>query len=237
MPDSLIPLTGKTTLITGVSSGIGHAIASTLVSAGATVYGTSRRSENLPKGIHHIPADLTDEEQLSVIFDQIPLLDILINNAGIAHLSRISDGDPALWEEMWKLNVHATALSCQKALPLMTSHGCIINVCSISGHRIPPTGGFYAPTKFAVRAITDALREELANDPRHLRVATLSPGFVDTPILDKYFSGREKALAQTKASLKMLASQDVADTVLHMITAPPHVAFDDIRIRSAEQKG
>lgn len=230
-------LTGKTALITGVSSGIGKAIAELFISEGATVYGVSRSSKNLPTGLHHISADLTDDEQVCSIFAQLRKLDILVNNAGVAHLSRLSDGDPELWEQMWKLNVHATALCCQKALTLLPEDGTIINVASLSGHRVPATGGFYAPTKFAVIALTTALRNELAADGSKVRVSSISPGFVDTPLLDIYFTGREDTLAQTKASLRMLDSHDVAAAALHIATAPPHVVIDDIKIRSVEQAG
>ena len=138
---------------------------------------------------------------------------------------------------MWEVNVRALALCAQQALRhLPASGGRIINISSLSGHRVPPTGGFYAPTKFAVRAITDALRHELKQDGAPHQVATVSPGFVDTPLVEKYFHGREDDLAAVKSSMRMLEAEDIARAVLHIATAPAHVEVGDIVLRSADQK-
>src|SRR5690606_1432506 len=107
--------------------------------------------------------------------------------AGIAHLARLIDGNPADWEEMWRVNVLALSLCCQFSLRhFPTEGGRIVNISSMSGHRVPPTGGFYAPTKFAVRAITDSLRHELKSIGSKVQVSSVSPGFVDTPLLETY---------------------------------------------------
>jgi len=146
-------------LITGASSGIGKALAEALLKEGATVLGLCRTVENLPSGVRPIPCDLTRREEIESAFAGIEQLDILVNNAGRAHMAPITTGDPALWEEMWQINVQGLALCAQKALPLFPkTGGHILNISSMSGHRVPPSGGFYAATKFAVRAITDALR-------------------------------------------------------------------------------
>ena len=106
----------------------------------------------------------------------------------------------------------------------------------MSGHRVPPSGGFYSPTKFAVRGISDALRNELRSDDNPTRVATVSPGFVDTPLLDHYFKGREDQLSQTRASMRMLQPEDVASSILHILDTPLHVEITDIQMRSVDQK-
>ena len=232
-----MPLSNKTALVTGASSGIGRAISVELLEAGATVLGLCRDTSKLPGGVIPVCCDLTDPQQIDQAFASLDHLDILVNNAGLALLSRISDGEPADWESMWRLNVQALTICCQKALTLFPeSGGQIVNTSSMSGHRVPPTGGFYSPTKFAVRGISDALRYELRADGNPARVATVSPGFVDTPLLDHYFKGREDQLAQTRSSIRMLQPEDVAASVLHILSTPLHVEITDIQMRSVDQK-
>ena len=226
----------KTALVTGASSGIGKAIAIALQESGMKVIGLCRSVENLPEGVTPLACDLRDATQIQEAFLSLDHLDILVNSAGLAYLSRLTDGDPALWEEMWQVNVHALSLCCQLALPLFPENsGQILNLSSMSGHRVPPTGGFYAATKFAVRAVSEALRAELKTAGSSVRVCTLSPGFVDTPLLDKYFAGREDQLKQTRESIQMLTPESIAARALHVLTSPPDVEINDIMMRSADQ--
>ena len=170
------------------------------------------------------------------MFQGLGRIDGLINCAGVAYLARIIDGNPTDWEEMWRVNVMALALCCQLSLNhFPASGGRIVNVSSMSGHRVPPSGGFYSPTKFAVRAISDSLRAELKSVKSLVQVACVSPGYVDTPLLDKYFQGREQVLTQTKAAMKMLDADDVAWAILTILEAPAHVEVGDILMRSSEQ--
>ncbi|NJM37138.1 MAG: SDR family oxidoreductase [Akkermansiaceae bacterium] len=141
-------LQGKTLLVTGASSGIGQALCGALVERGANVLGVTRRSSVLSEDISPILADLSKPEQVAAIFDGLGKIDGLINCAGVAYLSRIIDGDPREWQEMWSVNVMALTLCCQLSLKhFPATGGRIINVSSMSGHRVPPSGGFYAPTK------------------------------------------------------------------------------------------
>jgi len=227
----------KTALVTGASSGVGFAISELLLTAGVKVIGLCRNTSAVPKGVHAIACDLNDTSQINTAFKELTSLDILINNAGLAKLSSISDGSPADWESMWRVNVHALALCSQKALSLFPENGGqILNVSSMSGHRVPSSGGFYAPTKFAVRAITDALRSELRAQGNKTRVASISPGFIDTPLLDIYFSGREDQLKKTKSSMKMLTAADVAESIMHILQTPEHIDITDIKMRCTDQQ-
>lgn len=224
-------------LVTGASSGIGQALCEMLVERGANVLGVTRRPNLLSEFVSPIVADLTQREQIAAIFHGLGKIDALVNCAGVAYLARIADGNPADWEEMWRVNVMALALCSQLALRHFPAHGGrIVNVSSMSGHRVPPTGGFYAPTKFAVRAITDALRHELKAAQSPVQVACVSPGFVDTPLLETYFRGREEVLDQTKDVMKMLAPEDVAYAIINILEAPPHVEIGDILLRSSGQR-
>ena len=226
----------KTALVTGASSGIGKAIASTLLKEGMTVIGLCRTVDQLPDGVKPLACDLRDESAIKVAFESLKELDILVNSAGLAYLSRICDGNPSDWEEMWRVNVHALGLCSQLSLALFPeSGGHILNLSSMSGHRVPPTGGFYASTKFAVRAVSEALRAELKTSGNNTRISCLSPGFVDTPLLDKYFAGREDQLAETRAKIDMLTPEAIADAALHILTSPASVEINDVLLRSADQ--
>lgn len=233
----MTPMEGKTLLVTGASSGIGQALCEMLVERGANVLGVTRRPSALSENVSPVEADLTQRDQVSEIFQGLGKIDGLVNCAGVAYLSRITDGTPADWEEMWRVNVMALALCCQLSLKHFPANGGrIVNVSSMSGHRVPPTGGFYAPTKFAVRAITDALRAELKAARSPIQVACVSPGFVDTPLLDQYFRGREQSLVKTREAMRMLDARDVAWAILTILEAPAHVEVGDILMRSAEQQ-
>ena len=121
------------------------------------------------------------------------------------------DGRREDWEEMFEVNVLGLASCCQKALGAFSSEagGQIINISSMSGHRVPPTGGVYASTKFAVRALSDALRSELRAAGNPTRVSCISPGFVDTPLVDRYFAGREAQLESLRKDMRLLKPEDV----------------------------
>ena len=226
----------KTALVTGASSGIGKAIATALLDQGMTVIGLCRSVDQLPDGVKPLACDLRDESAIKAAFESLKELDILVNSAGLAYLSRICDGNPSDWDEMWRVNVHALGLCSQLSLALFPEGGGhILNLSSMSGHRVPPTGGFYASTKFAVRAISEALRAELKNSRNKTRISCLSPGFVDTPLLDKYFAGREDQLAETRANIDMLTPEAIADAALHILTSPASVEINDVLLRSADQ--
>lgn len=230
-------LQGKTVLLTGASSGIGRNLAEKLVAKGARVLGVSRRPATLPDGVEPLAADLTRRDDIQTLFQSIDRIDALVNCAGIAYLSRIVDGNPTDWEEMWRVNVMALAHCSQLALRhFPATGGRIINVSSMSGHRVPPTGGFYAPTKFAVRAITDSLRLEIKAAGLPVQVGSVSPGFVDTPLLELYFRGREDTLAKTREKMTMLQPGDVADCIVFMLETPAHVEIGDIQLRSSDQR-
>lgn len=234
-------LSGKRIAVTGASSGIGAAITRALVAEGAQVFGMCRKIGKIPPGATPVSCDLRNPDRIGHAFKIIEQaaggLDAIVNNAGLAWLERVSDGDPARFAEMWQVNVHGLVVATQEALKLFPKKGGrIVNVSSMSGHRVPPTGGFYAPTKFAVRAITESLRCELAGDGSAHQVAMVSPGFVDTPLLDNYFEGRARDLVEMRESTPMLQPDDVAQAVLTILSAPAHVNIGDLQLRPAGQR-
>jgi NADP-dependent 3-hydroxy acid dehydrogenase YdfG len=234
---------GKTALVTGATSGIGRATAVALAAAGAKIIACGRREEllaglvtDIGQGSAAVVADLRSRESIDAMFDAIGDLDILINCAGVAPKASLLDGRYEQFAELLEVNVLALSYCAQRALRLFPkSGGHIINVSSMSGHRVPPSGGFYAPTKFAVRAITDSLRYELKASGNRTRVACLSPGFVDTPLLENYFKGDGEQLAELKAGMRMLVPEDIAAAVMHILQAPAHVEVGDILMRPSDQ--
>jgi len=210
-------------------------LAEAIVAEGAEVIALCRRA---PEGVvaTHISVDLKDERAIREAFTQIGNFDVLVNNAGMAYSSPVTEGDLSQWDEMWQVNVRALAYCSHLALASFPeTGGQIINISSMSGHRVPPSGGFYAATKFAVRALSEALRVELRGKNNPTRVSSVSPGFVDTPLLNTYFKGKEDQLEQTKKAMTFLTPAEISAQILHVITSPLHVEIGDVSLRSASQ--
>ena len=237
-------LKNKTALITGASSGIGAACAKALANNGAKVVLTGRNQTSLEQlseeiGGRYMVADISQNDEVIKLFDEIgESIDILVNNAGIAPKASIIEGKIESFEDLLRVNVLAVVHCCQLAIKKFdpSTGGQIINISSMSGHRVPPSGGFYAATKFAVRAISEALRYELKIQKNKTRVSMISPGFVDTPLLDNYFKGSEEKLSELRERLEMLKPEDVANSLIHILESPNHVEIGDIMMRPRDQE-
>ena len=237
-------LKNKTALVTGASSGIGEACARALSGNGAKVILTGRNKKKLEQlskeiGGIFLTANLSISEDVVSLFEAIDgSIDILVNNAGVAPKASIIDGDIEAFQTLLNVNVLALTHCCQLALKKFDpkNGGQIVNISSMSGHRVPPSGGFYAATKFAVRAVTEALRYELKSKENKTRVTMISPGFVDTPLLENYFRGDEETLSALRQDIEMLKPQDIAQTLIHILETPKHVEIGDVMMRPSDQK-
>ena len=237
-------LKNKTALVTGASSGIGEACARALSGNGAKVILTGRNQKKLEQlskeiGGIFLTANLSISEDVVSLFEAIDgSIDILVNNAGVAPKASIIDGDIEAFQTLLNVNVLALTHCCQLALKKfdLKNGGQIVNISSMSGHRVPPSGGFYAATKFAVRAVTEALRYELKSKGNKTRVTMISPGFVDTPLLENYFRGDEETLSALRQDIEMLKPQDIAQTLIHILETPKHVEIGDVMMRPSDQK-
>lgn len=176
-------------LITGCSSGIGEATARALLAAGHTVYATARKPETLTAlaaaGCRTLALDVTDSAQLrsavAQICDEAGGVDVLVNNAGYGQYGPIEQVPMAEVRRQFETNVFGLTELIQLVLPGMRKrkHGRIVNVSSMGGRTTLPGGGFYHASKYAVEALSDALRIEVKRFG--IQVVLIEPGVVRTP--------------------------------------------------------
>ena len=188
---------GKVVAITGASSGIGEATALLLAESGAKVVLGARRSgrlEALAKRIAgvggeaaHVRTDLKRRGDLSGLVSlacaRYGRLDVLVNNAGIGAVSLLDELRVEDWEEMIDVNIKGALYGIAAALPVFRKQGFghFVNIASTAGLITKPTTAVYSGTKFAVRAISEGLRQEAGDK---LRVTIISPGFIATDLVD-----------------------------------------------------
>ncbi|OWA49869.1 putative Dehydrogenase/reductase SDR family member 11 [Hypsibius exemplaris] len=240
---------GKTALVTGASTGIGYAIAVGLLEAGVNVIGCARNptplealNGKLPENagkVTPVRSDLTKEGDILKLFTEIGNrmghVDILINNAGTGVLGNLVDGETKGWQTMFNLNVLATTICTREYLKLMERDGIeeghIININSIAGHANTPVNiglNFYAGTKHMITALTKALTTELAAKKSKIRVTSLSPGMVNTPLVAEM--KKDSNSGHFFQSGNGLEAKDVADAALYVLSTPSHVTVSELTI-------
>jgi NAD(P)-dependent dehydrogenase (short-subunit alcohol dehydrogenase family) len=192
---TMLRLDGKVALITGGGSGIGLETARRFVEEGAFVYITGRRQAELDKAVALIgrniiavAADVAREGDLDRLYAQIQVqkkrIDILVANAGILEQRELGEITADHFDKIFDINARGTLFTVQKALPLMRDGGSIVLVSSIAGFKGLPAHGVYSATKAAIRSYSRTWTAELKN--RRIRVNTLTPGPVETPIIESY---------------------------------------------------
>lgn len=183
-------------LITGCSSGIGRASADLLVKAGHTVYATARRTETLAEleaaGARVLALDVTSEDSMAAAVEHIEAehgrVGTLVNNAGYGEYGTIEEADLDRVRKMFETNVFGLARLTQLVLPGMrrAHRGRVINIGSMGGRMTFPVGGYYHATKYAVEAISDALRNEVRRFG--IDVVLIEPGMTRTGFEDNVHS-------------------------------------------------
>jgi NAD(P)-dependent dehydrogenase (short-subunit alcohol dehydrogenase family) len=195
-------LDSKIAVVTGGSSGIGLAIAERFIKEGAKVYITGRRKAELDTAANRlgekakpVQSDVSDLDSLDKLFTRVKeaegRLDILVANAGVIASSNILDAVEDHFDSMFNINVKGTYFTLQKAIPLMGMGGSIILVSSCFATKGLPSHSVYNATKAAVRSLVRTAAAELLGSG--IRVNTLSPGPVDTPIIDGQVGSPEAA--------------------------------------------
>jgi len=237
-------LKNKNVFITGASSGIGKACAAAFAKEGANLILTARRVDRINQlskelknkyGVDTLSFKLDvrnyDEVQkvISSINNDWKKIDILLNNAGLARgLSKIYEGKKEDWEEMIDTNVKGLLYVTRCILPGMIERksGHVINIGSIAGHYVYPLGNVYAATKFAVKALSRAIRIDVLD--KGIKVSSVDPGLVETEFSLVRFSGDEERAKKTYKGLKPLTADDVADAVVYCATRPSHVNINEL---------
>lgn len=236
----------KLVVITGASSGIGEAIARRFSDEGHPLLLVARRVErlealNLPNTLCE-KVDVTDQASLITAIEkaeaQFGPADVLVNNAGVMLLGQIDTQDAAEWKRMFDVNVLGLLNGMHSVLASMKARnsGTIINISSIAGKKTFPDHAAYCGTKFAVHAISENVREEVAAS--NVRVTTIAPGAVETELLSHTTSQDIKdGYDAWKVDMGgVLAADDVARAVMFAYQQPQNVCIREIALAPTKQQ-
>jgi len=244
-------LKNKIVFITGASSGIGKACAKEFAKEGASLILSARRNEQLRKfseslnkqykvNVHILKLDVRnlDEVKKSIasLSDKWQKIDILVNNAGLARgFDKLYEGKIADWEEMIDTNIKGLLYVTRQILPKMVERleGHIVNIGSTAGHEVYPNGNVYCATKFAVNALTQAIRVDTVD--KNIRVTSVDPGMVLTEFSYVRFSGDAERAKKVYEGIMPLSADDIASTVLFCITRPSHVNISEVILTPTQQ--
>ena len=228
-------------IVTGASSGIGAATAKHLAQAGYDLVLGARRMDKLqavaePLGARAITLDVTDAASVAAFCEQVPTVNILVNNAGGAlGLEPIAEAEDEKWRTMFESNVLGTMRMTRTLLPKLeaSGQGHIVVIGSIAGFEVYPGGAGYTAAKHAERALAETLRLELLGKP--IRVTEIAPGLVETEFSLVRFGGDAERATKPYQGMTPLTADDVADAIVWAVTRPPHVNIDQMTIRPLDQ--
>ena len=241
----------KIALITGATSGIGEATAILLAQNGFDIIITGRRDQLLSKLKVRLESETKakvlalnfDVRKLAEVHDAInslddkwKLIDVLVNNAGLAvGLSHIDTGVVDDWERMIDTNIKGLLYVTREVSPLMVSRnsGHIINISSIAGKEEYENGNVYCATKHAVDSLSRAIRIDLVQ--HKIKVTNIAPGMVDTEFSIVRFKGDKERATKVYQGLTPLFANDIAEAILFAVTRPEHVCINDMLIMSTAQ--
>lgn len=245
-------LTGKTAIVTGASSGIGHATATTLAKAGASVVLFARRKEKLEQFASEIIADggkalavagnAGSRDDIDLLLETTRAwneggckLDIVVVNAGRGLAGGILDSDESQWQELYQTNVLGVSALLKRAGQYMVQRksGDIVVIGSVVGRNISPFSGFYGSSKFAVGALTEALRREVAS--HGVRVSLVMPGIVESEFQGVAGYDQDNFGKSVAQFGKLLEPQAIADSIKWLLGLPPHVNVSEIMVRPTGQ--
>lgn len=241
----------KTAFITGATSGIGRAAAVLMAKNGYKLILCGRRKKRLEElsiklkthtQIRTLCFDVREQQKTEELISGLPAewqeIDVLINNAGNAHgLAPIDKGNVEDWDTMLDINVKGLLYVSRSVIPGMVSRkkGHILNIGSIAGHEVYPDGNVYCASKHAVNAITKGMRQDLTK--HGIRVSTIDPGLVDTEFSLVRFKGDHAKAENVYKGMEPLHAEDIAETILFVLSRPPHVNVADLLLLPASQAG
>ncbi|MFD5781206.1 SDR family oxidoreductase [Streptomyces sp. NPDC126933] len=236
----------KVVLITGASSGIGEATARRLAAAGHRVVLGARRTDRIAAiaedirsiggSADHHELDVTSLDSVQAFVraahERHGRVDVLVNNAGVMPLSTLDALKVDEWNRMIDVNLRGVLHGIAAVLPAMRAQGAghIVNIASVSGHRVDPTAAVYSATKFAVRALSEGLRQE----SRDLRVTVISPGLTHSELTEGISDpgAREAARDMMKIAIPAAA---IGEAINYAISQPLEVDVNEVVIRPTAQ--
>ena len=228
-------LTGQVALITGATRGIGLALARAIAAKGCNLILTARDEKALTRVERELasakikilahPCDIRDPHDIDALFraarTRFKRLDILINNAGIAHANLPIEKLPLpVWKDVLETNLTGTFLVTQAALAIMKRGGTIVNNLSIAATRVFPGSAAYNASKHGALGLANPLREELR--PRGIRVVALLPGATNTDIWTTLWPQAPRK--------KMMSPESVAEAALQAILQPANATVESLEI-------
>lgn len=241
---------GKVVVITGASSGLGEATAKILSAQGAIVVLGARRQDRIQTLAKELTSsggtalavttDVADRQQVKHLVDAAVeaygRVDVMINNAGLmpqALLERLQIDE---WERMIDVNLKGVLYGIAAALPIMQQQksGHFINVSSVAGHKVGPGFAVYSATKFAVRALTEGLRQEVK--PYNIRATVISPGAVATELPNSVTDPEAADRIRKFYAASAIPADSFARTVAFAISQPDEVDINEIVFRPTAQE-
>lgn len=228
-------LEGKVAIVTGGATGIGLAIAQRFVAEGAHVFITGRRQAELDKAekligrnVTAVPGDVSKLEDLNRIYETIARekghLDVVVANAGVADDAPTAEVTPEQFEKIFSVNVSGAFFTVQKALKLLKDGGSIVVIASVVQYKGFPGLSVYSASKAAVRSLVRTWAAEFKD--RHIRVNSVSPGPVGTPMLD--------GLAESEDAIEATRKQFASLVPLGRIGRPEEIASAALFLASDE---
>jgi NADP-dependent 3-hydroxy acid dehydrogenase YdfG len=243
---------GKLALITGASAGIGEACARLFAANGANLLLAARRADRLGRlkdvletenkvRVSTWDVDVRDRDAVVAWCAELErkewVPDILLNNAGLARgLVKFFEGRYEDWDEMIDTNVKGLLNVSRCVVPMMVARnrGHVVNIGSIAGRMVYPGGNVYNATKFAVRALNEAMSIDLVGT--QVRVSSIDPGATETEFSEVRFRGDKVRAKAAYEGFQPLRAEDVANAVLYVVTVPPHVNVAEMVIMPTAQR-
>jgi len=241
----------KVAIITGASSGIGYATALALSKAGAKVAIGARRVDRLEELAKKISSDGGEvfyqkldvtqrsecENFAKAVLEKWGSIDILVNNAGLMPLSLFKSLKVDEWDRMIDVNIKGV-LYCTGSVILHMKEkksGHIVNLSSVAGRTVFPTGTVYCATKHAIAAFSEGLRQEFSARS-NIRVTSIEPGVVSTELTDTITDESLQGFIENAKKMEALQAKDIANAILYAVESPSHVNVNEVLIRPTTQE-